>query len=272
MRHVFIIGSRGLPAKYGGFETFVAELVKHQLSQDIQYHVACLSDKDHHRHFTYENVDCFTIKAPKLGPARVIAYDMMAIQYALSIVERDQIKKPIFYILGNTIGAFIAPFARNIKKAGGLFYINPDGLEWKRSKWSKPIQTYLKYAEKCMTKSADLVVSDNVGIENYIKNNKYLDEIAIIIAINVYSSFESIRKDLKKSEYPYLYEFINQKKYSLEFKSFCPICKKNISYKSFKKVKPSSYDLELGKISLCNCNYPSKYNHNNIPNNSITFK
>ena len=170
MRHVFIIGSRGLPAKYGGFETFVAELVKHQLSQDIQYHVACLSDKDHHRHFTYENVDCFTIKAPKLGPARVIAYDMMAIQYALSIVERDQIKKPIFYILGNTIGAFIAPFARNIKKAGGLFYINPDGLEWKRSKWSKPIQTYLKYAEKCMTKSADLVVSDNVGIENYIKN------------------------------------------------------------------------------------------------------
>lgn len=97
-------------------------------------------------------------------------------------------------------------------------------------------------------------------IENYIKNNKYLEEISIIIAINIYSSFESIRNNLKKSEYPYLLELINQKRYSLQFKSFCPICKKNISYKSFKKVKPSSYDLELVKISTCNCNYPSRYN------------
>lgn len=47
--------------------------------------------------------------------------------------------------------------------------INPDGLEWKRSKWSKPVQQYLKYAEKQMTKHADLVISDNIGIEAYIK-------------------------------------------------------------------------------------------------------
>mgnify|MGYP001643356462 CR=1 FL=1 len=169
MRHVFIIGSRGLPAKYGGFETFVEELVKHKQSQQLTYHVACLSETDQHKHFTYLGVDCFTIKAPKLGPARVIAYDMMAIRYALKLIKDQKIKHPIFYILGNTIGAFIAPFARKIHHAGGLFYINPDGLEWKRAKWSKPVQKYLKYSEKVMTKHADLVISDNQGIESYIQ-------------------------------------------------------------------------------------------------------
>ena len=169
MQHVFIIGSRGLPAQYGGFETFVDQLVSHQVSSDIQYHVACLSNDQAYQHFEYNGVDCFTIKAPKLGPARVIAYDMMAINYALKLIKKQGIEQPIFYVLGNTIGAFVAPFARKIHKMGGRFYINPDGLEWKRAKWAKPIQAYLKYSEKIMTRHADLVISDNPGIESYIK-------------------------------------------------------------------------------------------------------
>ena len=169
MQHVFIIGSRGLPAQYGGFETFVDQLVSHQVSPDIQYHVACLSNDQAYQHFDFKGVDCFTIKAPKLGPARVIAYDMMAINYALKLIKKQGIEQPIFYVLGNTIGAFVAPFARKIHKIGGRFYINPDGLEWKRAKWAKPIQAYLKYSEKIMTRHADLVISDNPGIESYIK-------------------------------------------------------------------------------------------------------
>lgn len=169
MQHVFIIGSRGLPAQYGGFETFVDQLVSHQVSPDIQYHVACLSNDQAYQHFDYKGVDCFTIKAPKLGPARVIAYDMMAINYALKLIKKQGIEQSIFYVLGNTIGAFVAPFARKIHKIGGRFYINPDGLEWKRAKWAKPIQAYLKYSEKIMTRHADLVISDNPGIESYIK-------------------------------------------------------------------------------------------------------
>ena len=127
MQHVFIIGSRGLPAKYGGFETFVDQLVSNQVSSQIKYHVACLSDQKAYEHFEYKGVDCFTIKAPKLGPARVIAYDMMAINYALKIIREENIEEPIFYVLGNTIGAFVAPFATKIHKIGGKFYINPDG-------------------------------------------------------------------------------------------------------------------------------------------------
>ena len=189
MQHVFIIGSRGLPAKYGGFETFVEELVKNKQSSDIVYHVACLSDDKHHTHFKYEGADCFTIKAPKIGPARVIAYDMMAITYGLQMVKRSGIEHPIFYILGNTIGAFIAPFAWRIHALGGKVYVNPDGLEWKRSKWSKPVQVYLKYAEKSMAKTVDLVISDNIGIENYIKES-YPDAKTRFIAYGT---------DLKKS-------------------------------------------------------------------------
>ncbi|HFI0055172.1 TPA: beta 1-4 rhamnosyltransferase Cps2T [Streptococcus suis] len=169
MKHIFIIGSRGLPAQYGGFETFVEQLVSHQVSPHIRYHVACLSDSSHHQHSEYKGADCFTINPPKLGPARVIAYDMMAISYALDLVKAQQMERPIFYILGNTIGGFIAPFAKKIHSVGGTLFVNPDGLEWKRTKWSKPVQTYLKYAEKLMAKHADLLIADNEGVEDYIQ-------------------------------------------------------------------------------------------------------
>ncbi|MBF0786586.1 MULTISPECIES: beta 1-4 rhamnosyltransferase Cps2T [unclassified Streptococcus] len=169
MRHVFIIGSRGLPAKYGGFETFVEQLVTRQNNMDIKYHVACLSDQTHQIHTDYQGADCFTINPPALGSARVIAYDMLAIRYALSLIKKDQIQKPVFYILGNTIGAFIAPFAHQIHAVGGSLFVNPDGLEWKRSKWSKPVQAYLKFSEKMMAKYADLMIADNEGIEDYIR-------------------------------------------------------------------------------------------------------
>lgn len=170
MKHVFIIGSRGLPAKYGGFETFVQQLVSHQESDEIHYHVACLSDTSHYQHSTYLGADCFTINPPKLGPARVIAYDMMAITYALKIIKKQQIERPIFYILGNTIGGFIVPFAKMIHSVGGTLFVNPDGLEWKRAKWAKPVQGYLKFSEKMMVRYADLIVADNEGIEDYLQS------------------------------------------------------------------------------------------------------
>ena len=170
MQHVFIIGSRGLPAQYGGFETFVDQLVSHRVSPDIQYHVACLSNDQAYHHFDYKGVDCYSIRPPKLGPARVIAYDMMAINYSLKLIKKEGIEAPIFYILGNTIGAFIVHFAKKIQSIGGILLVNPDGLEWKRAKWSKPVQSYLKYSEKEMTKYANLIISDNRGIETYIQN------------------------------------------------------------------------------------------------------
>ncbi|MBM7636051.1 beta 1-4 rhamnosyltransferase Cps2T [Streptococcus saliviloxodontae] len=232
MRHVFIIGSRGLPAKYGGFETFVEELVSNQSSREIQYHVACLSDTEHGTHFSYKGVDCFNVKALSLGPARVIAYDMQALRLAFSYIEAENIEKPIFYILGNTIGAFMGPFARKIKHLGGKFYINPDGLEWKRSKWSRPVQAYLKYAEKMMTKTADLVISDNIGIENYIRETYPWSKTTFIAygtdlsASSLSSQDERVRaffdncQSLEKGYYLLVGRFVPENNYETVIKEF----------------------------------------------------
>lgn len=43
-QHVYIIGSKGIPAKYGGFETFVEKLTEYQVDKNIQYHVACMTE------------------------------------------------------------------------------------------------------------------------------------------------------------------------------------------------------------------------------------
>ena len=98
----------------------VEKLVENKVSSKIQYHVACLSDDEAFHHFDYKGVDCFTIKAPKLGPARVIAYDMMSINYSLKLVQEQQIERPIFYILGNTIGAFVRLLHIKFIKQAGL--------------------------------------------------------------------------------------------------------------------------------------------------------
>jgi rhamnosyltransferase len=63
----------------------------------------------------------------------------------------------------------ISHYAAKIRRAGGHVIVNPDGLEWRRSKWATPVRKYLKYAEKKMVQHADLIVSDNQGIEDYLK-------------------------------------------------------------------------------------------------------
>ncbi|MVX58778.1 DUF1972 domain-containing protein [Streptococcus danieliae] len=168
MQDVYVIGSRGLPAKYGGFETFVQELVTRKQDPRIVYHVACLSDEGSYQHFDFQGTDCFTICPPQLGPARVIAYDTMALHYALKLAEASGSDKPVFYILGNTMGPLIRFFIKQIHRLGGRLLINPDGLEWRRTKWSKPVRAYLKLAERVMAQQADLVVADNPGIASYL--------------------------------------------------------------------------------------------------------
>ena len=43
MKDVFIVGSKGIPANYGGFETFVDNLVTRQVNPKIKYHVSCMT-------------------------------------------------------------------------------------------------------------------------------------------------------------------------------------------------------------------------------------
>ncbi|MGH1646561.1 DUF1972 domain-containing protein [Enterococcus gilvus] len=173
-QHVYIIGSKGIPAKYGGFETFVEKLTEYQVDKNIQYHVACMTENSAKsgiadKHFEHNGAKCFNIDVPNIGPARAIYYDIASLKYAISLAKRNKHRKPIFYILACRIGPYMSFIKRKIKKINGVIFVNPDGHEWMRKKWSYPVRGYWKYSERLMVKNADLLVCDSKNIESYIK-------------------------------------------------------------------------------------------------------
>ncbi len=169
--HVFIVGSKGIPAAYGGYETFVDKLTEYQKEKQIQYHVACAVDEQpaDQEEFTYHGAHCFRIQWKKIGPARAIVYDLEAIRWSLRYVKKHQIKDFIIYVLACRIGPFINGLKRRIHAAGGHLYVNPDGHEWLRAKWSLPVRRYWKLSERLMVKKADLLICDSRNIETYIR-------------------------------------------------------------------------------------------------------
>ncbi|OIK60658.1 glycosyl transferase [Oenococcus oeni] len=173
MQHVYIVGSKGIPANYGGFETFVEKLTKGQKNKQIKYHVASRFDNSEQagkkQRFEYNGADVFSIDVPNVGSAQAIVYDYKALKEAIRISKQNQDKHPIFYVLANRIGPFAKHFAKEIHALGGRFYLNPDGHEWARAKWPKPVRKYWKYSEKKMVAAADLIIADNPEIEKYIK-------------------------------------------------------------------------------------------------------
>lgn len=167
VQHVFIVGSKGIPGNYGGYETFVDKLTEyHQNNPNLKYHVACKA-KDT-KTFEYHNADCFDVKVPSIGPAQAIYYDVAALNQCVRYIKRHNIQLPIVYILACRIGPFAAHFQRVIHKLGGKLYINPDGHEWMRAKWSAPVRKYWKISEQLMTKHCDLLICDSKNIEDYI--------------------------------------------------------------------------------------------------------
>lgn len=189
VQHVFLVGAKSLGA-YGGYETFVNKLTEyHQTNERLKYHVACKGNgdgcmdeskvsgvtdivKDHKGdtvEFTYHNARCFKIAIPeKLGPAQAVYYDVKALSECCKYIERHHISHPIIYIMACRIGPFAAFFYRKVHKLGGKVYINPDGHEWMRAKWSAPIRKYWKISEQMMIKYCDLVICDSITIEKYI--------------------------------------------------------------------------------------------------------
>lgn len=173
LQHVFIIGCKGIPARYGGFETFVDKLAGYQMNRSIQYHVACAAEPEDYKRerarFTYHRARCVVFKWRKLGPARAIAYDVDALRYFIHYARKKRIAHPVFYILACRIGPFIGYFRRQIDALGGRLYVNPDGHEFLRAKWSMPVRRYWKFSEKLMVKHAGLLICDSRNIEKYIQ-------------------------------------------------------------------------------------------------------
>lgn len=183
MQHVFIVGAKSLGA-YGGYETFVDKLTEyHQSNNRIKYHVACKANGDgcmdetkltgvtriSDSEFEFHNAHCFKIPVPNIGPAVAIYYDVKALQECCVYIEKNHIEQPIVYILACRIGPFMGHLYRKIHtKLGGKVYLNPDGHEFLRAKWSAPIRKYWKFSEQMMVKWSDLVICDSMTIEKYI--------------------------------------------------------------------------------------------------------
>lgn len=171
MKDVFIIGSKGIPANYGGFETFVDNLVSRQESKEIKYHVACMTFEKMPRNYTYASAECQEITVPNIGGAKAVLYDLRALDWALTEIKDKQMRNGIIYILACRIGPFLHSYVKKFHKYGFKIWVNPDGHEWKRAKWSAPVRKYWKISEKLMVKNADFLVCDSRSIEEYIQND-----------------------------------------------------------------------------------------------------
>lgn len=167
MRQIFLIGSKGIPARYGGFETFVQQLTEHKRSPKLRYHVACMGEK--RQELEYRGTHCFVLAPPSIGPARAVWYDLAAFCYCLRYLRKHPASAPVVYVLACRIGPFVGLLKRRLRKAGGLLYVNPDGHEWMRAKWNRFIRKYWKFSERLMIKHADLVVCDSKHMELYIQ-------------------------------------------------------------------------------------------------------
>lgn len=167
MKHVFIIGSKGIPAQYGGFETFVDKLTEKQKTTGIKYHVSCLADNE--KEFEYNGAHCFNINVPNIGSAKAVYYDIASLKYCVDYIKKHQLEGSIVYILACRIGPFIKKYVKKLHQMNCSVFVNPDGHEWKRAKWNKAIRQYWKYSERLMVKHADLLVCDSINIEEYIK-------------------------------------------------------------------------------------------------------
>ncbi|MBR2550726.1 MAG: DUF1972 domain-containing protein [Clostridiales bacterium] len=189
VQHVFIIGSKSI-GQYGGYETFVDRLIgEHEHDASIKYHVACKANGEGFMdetkltgievtkqnsdgtvaEFTYKNAHVFKINCPNIGPAVALYYDKAALKYSINYCIENNIEHPIFYVLTCRIGLYIKGLVKKIRSIGGSYYLNPDGHEWMRAKWSAPVRRYWKWSEKKMALLADLVICDSVNIEKYIK-------------------------------------------------------------------------------------------------------
>lgn len=154
-RTLAIVGTVGLPAIYGGWETLVANTID-ALTDEYDVTVYCSAPKYRNRKPKYNDAHLKYIGLSANGISS-IPYDVISLWHARKC---DKI-----LILG-TSGCLFLPFFRLISRA--TYYLNIDGLEWKRAKWSKLAKKYLKLSEKVGCKFAHELIADNAVIEQHI--------------------------------------------------------------------------------------------------------
>lgn len=187
---IAIIGTVGVPAIYGGFETLAEYLTKY-LGKNYDINVYCSSKSYNQKITEYNNARLVYLPLNANG-VQSIPYDMLAILKAIRYAD-------MLLILGVS-GCIILPLIKLISRK--KIIVNIDGMEWRRNKWNKFAKWFLKFSEKLAVNYADAVITDNKVIQDYV-----LSEYGIESALIAYGGDHAVAAPLTKkvlSQYPVL--------------------------------------------------------------------
>lgn len=152
--HVAFLGSRGIPARYGGFETFVEQVSTRLVELGVDVTVFCEGSRDGAPR-TFGGVNLEHVRAWAPGPLRTLQFDAQCI-------ARASRRFDVVYMLGYGSSVFCAlP-----RLLGRETWINMDGLEWRRSKWSAPARAWLWSMERLAFRTATRLVFDNAALRD----------------------------------------------------------------------------------------------------------
>ena len=147
-----ILGTRGIPAQYGGFETFAERLAVGLRERGFDVTVYCESGESHAPE-SFQGVRLRYVSAPAFGSLQTLLYDMRCLWDARKGYD-------VVYMLG--YGA--AFFCLIPRFWGTCVWINPDGLEWARTKWGFIAKSYFRIMEWASLHTANRIVADSEAI------------------------------------------------------------------------------------------------------------
>lgn len=157
---VAILGTQGVPAKYGGFETLVENIIGENASSWIEYTIFC-SAKDYSEHPTsYRGAHLRYIPHFHANGAQSILYDIVSLLRTLRGYDT--------ILLLGVSGCICLPVLKPLLSDRTRLIINIDGLEHRREKWGKWTKRFLLQSEKLAIRHADTVIADNKAIQSYV--------------------------------------------------------------------------------------------------------
>ena len=190
MLHISIIGTAGVPACYGGFESLVENLLNYT-PENVEYTVFCSSKKYDKKLDTYKGAKLVYLDMDANGKDSIL-YDYKSMKMSLNA--------DIMLILGVSGCMFLKKIRRKFK---GKIITNIDGLEWRRDKWNFLAKKILKYSEQQAVKYSDIIIGDNKGITDYVKES--YNKEAVLIAYGG-DNVKKITDDSLYEKYPFCRE------------------------------------------------------------------
>lgn len=165
---IAIIGSRGIPAKYGGFETFAEGLTENLVKNKHEVTVSCEYEPTNSRENEYNGakLEYFPIKPPKNYLLRKFYENLSDIYFLIKLSRKTN----LIYFLGIEVGMFL--FIPKIINRKSKVVVNVDGVMWERTKFNTLERWLLKINHDLATLFADKIIIDAQEMKNYV-NKRY---------------------------------------------------------------------------------------------------